>query len=51
MLLFVPKHNVRGEAGEKRETAGSLPFGFAQGRNDNQKSKGKSKSKGKGKNR
>jgi hypothetical protein len=23
MLSFVPKHNVRGEAGEKRETAGS----------------------------
>jgi len=30
--------------GEERETAGSLPFGFAQGRNDNQKGKGNSKS-------
>ena len=34
-------HHLYGGTNEKRETAGSLPFGFAQGRNDNQKDKGK----------
>ncbi|MBB5063221.1 hypothetical protein HDF15_001561 [Granulicella mallensis] len=30
---------------EKREEAGSLPFGYAQGRNDNQKGKDNGKTK------
>ena len=40
-------HNIRGGITEKREEAGSLPFGYAQGRNDKQKSKDNSKGRGK----
>jgi hypothetical protein len=35
----VLKHHICDDAGKEREEAGSLPFGFAQGRNDNQKGK------------
>ena len=38
-----------GDTNEEREEAGSLPFGYAQGRNDNQKGKGKGKGNGNGK--